>query len=350
VKQAPTTDNGGGHFKERDLMYLDSYDEQIEDEQIEDNDPIHEENETATEGARFVKKKHGRTADDTTAPVNPLDTEALVLFQPAVEDEDVVEEAEPELPRAAAPKTAKQQIKEKLNAALADFGKLSKPPKEAANDNFKPVVSWPLMDQLTRSTFEPDRERRTKLIVTARYIRDLIDMAGADSMGMDCDVQRTESGKVYFEHGQTLDRKKRTYDHKNDEQGAERYDGSVRTAKKSIPIGNSLNRDDPFPLRVIAAREELSGIIAAVGPLWPSLVAAISENATLTDVGFALGAKGAQAPVGSVIIRLALTAAVDALDRFNRIKDEPRRPTPMPNKSRGSFLNQSSGPVIKLAA
>jgi hypothetical protein len=35
------------------------------------------------------------------------------------------------------------------------------------------------MDQLTRSTFEPDRERRAKIAISARYIRELIDAASA---------------------------------------------------------------------------------------------------------------------------------------------------------------------------
>ena len=106
-------------------------------------------------------------------------------------------------------------------------------------------MSWPLMDQLTRRAFEPDKEQRTKNIVLARYLREVIDNAEADSLGLsvylpgksasgDYDVQRTESGKVFFEHGQTLDRRKVTYDEKNGEADAERYSGSPRTAKKSL--------------------------------------------------------------------------------------------------------------------
>ncbi|SIO67770.1 hypothetical protein SAMN05443247_11877 [Bradyrhizobium erythrophlei] len=220
----PTTDQptaAGFHFKESDLMNTpDSYDTHIDDEPdvVQDNEVL-EENETKRMGARFVKEKHGSTIDHTTVSANSLDADLLPA--PDSEQEEIEvrrgkkaeddDEAEPELPRAVAPATVKQQNKERLNAALADFGKLPKLPKEPSNDNFKPVVSWPLMDQLKRSTFEPDQERRTKLIVTARYIRDLIDMARADSLGNDndCEVQRTESGKIFFEHGQTLDRNER---------------------------------------------------------------------------------------------------------------------------------------------
>jgi hypothetical protein len=84
------------------------------------------------------------------------------------------EERETKSPRAD--KTAKQQIKDKLATAKASFGKWAMPKKEPANDNFRPVASWPLIDQLTRSTFEPDEERRTKSISTARYLRGLIDI------------------------------------------------------------------------------------------------------------------------------------------------------------------------------
>jgi hypothetical protein len=185
---------------------------------------------------------------------------------------------------------AKTQAKEKLAAAEAKFGKLpkEKKPKKPANDNYRPTVSWPLMDQLTRRTFEPDRERRTKLIVTARYLRELVDSVEADSLGLsvhlpgksaptDFDVQRTESGKVYFEHGQTLDRRKVIYDNKNGEANAERYSGSVRTAKKSLPVGNG-GFDLPFPVRVLSAREELDAVVAAVGLHWPYLLLAIGAK------------------------------------------------------------------------
>jgi hypothetical protein len=195
-----------------------------------DNESPHEESITVTEGAKFVKQKFKSTADSVTVLANPLDADLLPRPDEQAEDD---EETGPALPRDVAPAIVKQRNKEKLAAALASFGKLPNLPRTPSNDNFRPVVSWPLMDQLTRKTFEPDQESRTKLIATARYIRDLIDMASADASGnnKDCEVQRTESGKVFFEHGQTLDRKKRTYDTKNDEKGAERYDGVARTAR-----------------------------------------------------------------------------------------------------------------------
>jgi hypothetical protein len=150
----------------------------------------------------------------------------------------------------------------------------------------------------------------------------------------------------------TLDRKKRTYGgSRNAEQDALRHDGPVRTAKYVLPLGSRFNRNDPFPVRVMAAREELEAIIAGVGPLWPSLESVISNNATMTDVGKSLGAKGGRAPgVGTARIRLAMTAAMEALSQRNEIKEKPRLVIPLPVKSRGSFLNQTKGAVTKVAA
>jgi hypothetical protein len=352
-----------GYFK--DILMKHSLEHTDDDDAGYADDGLQQDNETQSQGARFVKKKYGSTVDHTTVSANPLDADMLPVPESEQERIEVrrgkkVEDdkkAESTLRRLTDSETAKQQVKDKLSAASKGFDfSLLDTPKKAANDNFRPTVSWPLMDQLTRRTFEPDRERRAKNVVSARYLRELIDTVGADALGNDNDgeVQRTESGNAWFEHGQTLDRKKVIYDNKNGEADAERYSGSVRTANKSGPVSNSgfdVNRDEPFPVRVMAAREELAVIIAAVGPLWPSLFAAISKNATMTDIGLALGVKRFQAPrEGTAIIRRALTAAMEALSRFNEVKDVPRQTTPLPVKSRGSFLNQAGGPVIKVAA
>src|SRR5437879_4511881 len=82
------------------------------------DDDLQQDNETATEGARFVKQKFKRTADHVTVQANPLDADLLPRPDEQAEDDD---EAEPELPRAVAPKTAKQQVKDKLAAAMVDF-------------------------------------------------------------------------------------------------------------------------------------------------------------------------------------------------------------------------------------
>ena len=355
---------------DNDIDYSDNEMEDSDDKIKDSDDESQDEDATRRLGAACVNKKHGGMIDHETGTANPLDAELLPTTTPQHEEIEVRrgkkaeddEERESKLPRAVAVTTAKQQFKEKLKAAQAKFGKLPNPPKKASNDNFRPVVSWPLMDQLTRKTFEPDKERRTKNIISARYLRELIDTAEADSLGSsvylpgktapgDHDMQRTESGKVFFEHGQTLDRRKVIYDEKNGEADAERYSGSPRTAKKSLPVGNS-GFDLPFPVRGMEAREELDAIIAGVGPtLWPYLLMAISYNATMTDIGLALGVKRYQAPrEGTAIIRRALTAAMETLGRINGVKDETPRPTPLPEKSRGSFRNQARGPVIKVAA
>jgi len=119
------------------------------------------------------------------------------------------------------------------------------------------------------------------------------------------------------------------------------------TAKNSLPIGNRFNRNDPFPVRQLAAREDLNEIIVAVGPsLWPSLLAAVAKDATVTGVGLALGAKGTAAPpLGVRTVRLALSAAMEFLAVR---KDVSRETIPMPQKAlAGSYLNLASGPVIE---
>jgi hypothetical protein len=71
----------------------------------------------------------------------------------------------------------------------------------------------------------------------------------------------------------------------------------------------------------------------------------------MTDIGEALGVKSAQASiVGTAVIRLALTGATEALSQFNEVKNVPRKTTPMPDKSRGSFYNKTRNHVMKVAA
>jgi hypothetical protein len=350
-------------------MKHDSFDTNADDEPGYVDDDSQQDNETATFGAQFIKEKHGRTADHTTVAANQLDADLLPVPESEQEQIEVRrgktaeddEEHEPELPRSVAPAIVKQRNKQNLTAALADFGKLPKVPKEPANDNFRPTVSWPLMDQLTRSTFEPDRERRAKMAVSARYILEIIDIAFADQVGAsvylpgkssatDHDVQRTESGEVHFEHGQALDRRKVTIDNEDRD---ERFIGSARTAKKSLPVGGfDPYRDDSFPVRRLKARETLAAIAEAVGPLWPHLLATMIQNYSMTDIGEALGVKSAQASiVGTAHIRFALNCAMEALERINGVDDEPQqRKLPMPDKSRGSFRNQSRNHVVKVAA
>lgn len=330
-----------------DRQTLDSYDKKTVD------DSIHENNKTLSKGETLVKEKYGNTieAADKDRPVQTdIDDEDRNFGSLDRESKDNGKD-NPSLPRLTKDEDVKKQGKVNLKAAMATF-QLPKLPKEPSNDNYRPIVSWPLMDQLTRPTFEPHGERRTKFIVTARYIRELIDLSEADPSGADRDVQRSESGSVHFDHGMTLDRKKRDHDKKNGEQGAQRFDGPLRTVKTSISVDNSVNPTDPFSLHIIAAGQELDAIRQRIGSaLWPLLVDAISNNASFTDIGLRLGYKGGQAPTaGSAIIRLALAAAIDALDLLNWLSDEPRPAIPMPDKSRGSYRNQTKGPVLKVAA
>jgi hypothetical protein len=331
-----------------DRRTLDTYDMKAVD------DIVHEDNKTGRKGKPLVKEKYRgtiETADNDRPLQSDADDEGRNFDATDRESNDTGNDS-PSLSRLTKDEEAKQQLKDKTKAAKATF-ELPKLPKDAANDNYRPIVSWPLMDQLTRSTFEPNKERRSKYAVTARYIRELIDLTESDPLGndKDCDVQRTESGSVHFDHGLTLDRKKTNHDKKNGEPEAQRFDGALRTVKKSTSVDNRVSPSDPFALRVIAAGQELDAIRQYIGSaLWPLLVDAISDNASFTDIGLRLGYKGGQAPpVGSAMIRLALSAAIDALATLNWLRDEPHQPTPLPDKSRGSFWNQTTGPVRKAA-
>src|ERR1700738_4307602 len=123
-----------------------SLDYNCDDESFDqDNDNTHEESETTTCGARFVKQKHGRTVDQITASAMPVDADSLANLA-VVPEQDHVEVrrgkkaedddgAELELPRAVADAKARRQAKEKLAAAQAKFGKLPKSAKEPAHGN-----------------------------------------------------------------------------------------------------------------------------------------------------------------------------------------------------------------------
>ena len=102
-------------------------------------------------------------------------------------------------------------------------------------------------------------------------------------------MQRAKTGKVQYEEGQTLDRKKRAYTSKNNESDATRFDGPVRKASRSGPVDNSafdLHRDEPYAARAVSARMELDEIVACVGPLWPPLTDAIQAFCCRNSGGY----------------------------------------------------------------
>jgi hypothetical protein len=102
-----------------------------EDEAGYGDDDLQQDNETGTKGSRLVKQKHGSTIDHTTVSADPLDANVLPLSDPEhFEDEG---DNGPELPRTLSPSIVKQQNKERLNAALAEFGKPLVTLRDAAN-------------------------------------------------------------------------------------------------------------------------------------------------------------------------------------------------------------------------
>ena len=300
-----------------------------------------DETETAALGSTLVKKRFKRTVDDDTVAAMRLDTDLTV--PEVVDDADLTEPPDVELPRNVSPAVAKQHQKARLAEASKDFdfSRLKETPIKtpatrpvASNENgFNETESCPLLEQLNRTTFEPDEKKREKLIGAFQYIRELVDTAGADALGLsvhrpgkeatvDHDLQRSESGKVVYAFGQTLDRKGRVYDQKNGEIGAKRFDGPVRTAKKSpgsISNGFDVNLDDAFVQRKIDAQIELEDLAAVVGPLWLPLLDAVCSNFSFTGIAAGMGYK--QPVVGSAFVKLALEVVTSAIEAKHTATD-----------------------------
>jgi hypothetical protein len=235
--------------------------------------------------AKLIKNRHNNHIDRDTVAASRTDQDVVTDI---IDNIDTIERVakSASLLRHVAPEAAKHQRDTRLAAAKQGFDMSLlkiKPVPVPANDNivqtlpvpvndnavsFKETESWPLIDQLNRTIFEPDETKRQKFIGTVHHIRDLIDTARADPLGLsvhrpgkeatpDHDLQRMESGKVWFEQSQTLDRRERTYDYRDGEIDAKRFDGPVRTAKRSpgaVSNGFDSNRDDPFAQRRIDAQ------------------------------------------------------------------------------------------------
>lgn len=310
-----------------EALILDEY--KADDEFLDD---IREDGETAS-GSSTVRRKFKNTLEDSTGPAKPLDAD--VLFTDA-ELEDAAPDANHESTRLVSVGTAKEQIASRLRAAKIQFGSLPKETQEpAANDNYRKKESCPVLDQLARSAFESDQYQRLQFISTFKRVRELVILVGSDALGMsvhlpgknwctDFGQQKATNGKPIFETGQTLDRKWRVYDTKNGELESKRFDGPIRIAKGSSSSNDNFDvyRDMPHPADLINGRMELDEILAAVGPLAIHLLAGIG-GASMTEIGETTGARNTQAPgVGSAIIRMALTAAREALERCNETSGE----------------------------
>ena len=287
-----------------------------------DTADVRENTETEAEGRQIIRRRFGRSIDDdTVAP------KGIQIGLDNIDDQTVPEASGARL-RLVSDEDAEQQVKSRLAAANASFDygilKENKPKRSlvAANDNesdFKESESWPLMEQLNRTVFEPDAAKRCEFIGTVQYICGLVEEAGQDALGLsvhragkvatpDYDFARSESGKVIYANGQTLDRKGRTFNHKNGETDARRFDGPVRTSKGSLAVSNGFNvlHDDPFSQRRIDAQIALDDLAAVVGALWLPLLQACDKE-SFTEIAKGLGYK--QPVVGSAFIKLALEVA-----------------------------------------
>ncbi|MBR0993802.1 hypothetical protein JQ580_24050 [Bradyrhizobium japonicum] len=314
-------------FDANNAAYNDAADV-AQDERHEQEDDLNSKRDRFPSGAVAVQNRYGRIIDhDTVVPV-PTDAETIDLDKPDVEPK--AKDTGRKLLRLSGDDEARHQIKAKLAAArqLFDMSVLKKEKQKdsiiPANDN-EPAPNWLLLEAINRIKDLPERVRRKD---TALYLRELVDTAGSDALGLsvhrpggapsvDHDVDRSSSGKVIFHNGQTLDRKWREYSQKNGESDAKRFDGSLRTSKRSAPVGGGFNvvRDDLFVQRLFDAQTELEDIAAVVGPLWLPLIDAVCNNAGFTDIAAQLGYS--QSAVGSCIVMLALDVAAKHIEAYH---------------------------------
>ncbi|MET4041589.1 hypothetical protein [Bradyrhizobium sp. RT6a] len=284
-------------------------------------------------GAVAIKDRYGNTVDDYT--VAPKMREPNTFGFDNTDEEIKQDEARSNLPRLEATAVAKRGTKERLAKARQEFDmsvlKENKKPKAAivpANDN-EPAPNWLVLEAINRIKDSAERVRRKD---TALYLRELVDTAGADALGLsvhrpgkaasvDYDVDRSSSGKLIFHNGQTLDRKWREYSEKNGEPDAKRYDGSLRTSKRSAPVSGGFDvvRDDPAAQRRLDAQMELEDLAAVVGPLWLPLMDAVCNNSGFTEIAARLGYS--QPVVGSCIVMLALEVAAKHIEAYHDAKD-----------------------------
>ena len=205
----------------------------------------------------------------------------------------------------------------------------------AANDNesgFKEVESWPLLEQLNRTTFEKDAGKREAYKATIHRIRSLVDAAEADVLGEaihrpgkpptpDYDQQRTEDGKVFLELGQSIVCRYGKNGPKVGEIITSRHKIQVRKFDKLPPISDGFDvyRDDLFSERRIDAQNQLADLAAVVGPIWPMLRSAVCDKVGFTEISNQYGYP--QPVVASAFIKLALTVSTKHFSELDKASD-----------------------------
>lgn len=313
-------------FDANNAAYNDAVDD-VQDDRHEQDDDLNSKRDRFVPGAVAVQKRYGSTIDSIT--VQPLAVDAELIGFDELNAEPPVRDTGGNVVRLVADEAAKRQSRSKLAEARKAFdmsvlNEKNAGAKPAANDN-EPVETWLLMEAINRKRNPTERAR---LKDTALYLRDRVDTAGTDPLGLsvhrpgkeptpDFDMDRTASGAIYYgETGMTLDRKRRRYTQKNGESDAERHDGPVRTSKRSAPISSGYNvfRDDPIVQHRLDAEIELEDLAAVVGPLWSPLMDAICRNTGFTEIAARWGYS--QPVVGSFAVMLALEVAAKHIEGY----------------------------------
>jgi hypothetical protein len=131
-------------------------------------------------------------------------------------------------------------------------------------------------------------------------------------------MQKDSHGKVVYENGQSLDRKKAKF--KRDDGVIEApYVGSVRKAKQlGVTHEFNVHRDEPLSFSIADAINTVEEIRAGLGPLWPILKQAVCDNMMSAEVGYSFGKTDPQASaVGNVILKIAIEEAASIYDRID---------------------------------
>jgi hypothetical protein len=299
------------------MTSLDFYDKKTAD------DSIHEENETASEGGRFVRKQFRSTIDEETAVAAPLDGD--ILF---ASEEDQPEHDAKQLPRFVDPALAKQQMGTRLKEAKKDFvfTEADEPPKikEETIDE-----SWHIRDQITRGNLGKDGSFKARFLSTIRRLRSDCYLTTLDPLGVsvhtpgkdssaDFAMQKDTHGNVVYENGQSLDRKKAKAK-RGDGLIETAHDGSVRKVKRPVAAHEfNVHRDEPLSFSIADAINTIEEIRAGLGPLWLILKPVICDNMKSAEVGYGFGKTDPQASaVGNVILQIAIEEVASIYDRID---------------------------------
>ena len=138
-------------------------------------------------------------------------------------------------------------------------------------------------------------------------------------MSTDFATQKDSHGKVVYENGQTLDRRKKKLPKREDGVIETGHYGSVRKAKSIEVQEFNVNHDEPLSFSITDAINKVEEQRAGLGPLWQMLRDAVCDNMKPTEIGYSHGKTDPQASaVGNVILAIAIEEAARIYSRLDQ--------------------------------